>query len=157
MMHPGIAEQQPTWGCENSWTRRWKPVNTTHPIPPVQQIDSDQHLSQSATSTPPSALTPTTPSPTPVVDSDRGEDNRRGWSWGERRRRRQESREAEVRAEEALRMASKAAAGAEAKVEPLKTEGEEEMRRLRDVVEGLWADKKLAAANAQKEKSEQVG
>ena len=56
-----------------------------------------------------------------------------------------------------MRMASKAAAGAEAKVEPLKTEGEEEMRRLRDVVEGLWADKKLAAANAQKEKSEQVG
>ena len=132
-------------------------MDTTLPTPPVQQVETDQPLSQLATPIPLQTLTTNPPSSVAAVNSDRAEENHRGWSWGERRRRRQESREAEVKAAEALRSASKATAGEETKVEPVNTEGEEEMRRLREVVEALWADKKLAAVNAQRQKSDQVG
>lgn len=103
----------------------------------------------------PSVSSPTAPEPT---------DERRSWGWGERRRRLADakreataSREREVQARKAEEARAVAAASIDQASASANRDGEAEMKRLKEVVEALWNDKKMAAATAQAQANDKVG
>jgi hypothetical protein len=100
-------------------------------------------------------LEPTTPAAGPDAS-----DEKRSWGWGDRRRRRAEAKKRETyeaQAREARANEARAVAAASMEQSSVSTrDADAEMGRLREVVEALWNDKKMAAATAQAQANDKV-
>lgn len=109
-------------------------------MPPVPQVSAESAV-LNALATPPS-----------VEGENKSGESNRGWGWGERRRLRREAREAEAQAREAANIIKTAQ-----ETSATKADSQVEMQRLREVVEELWAEKKVSAAAAKNEAEDRVG
>lgn len=168
------------WKCENTRGQAYaptpsapsasppppstRPVAVTTPTPPHYAAPAWQPARFDQQSAAPTPVVPSPPTesailaaiqhssaPIEVIEPPEKDTNPR-WGWGERRRRRQEAKEAvaeeKQRQEEAAKQAAKIAA--------VQEQGKEEMKRLREVMESLWNDRKVVAATAQVQANEKV-
>lgn len=148
----GVPPEKAAWGCDNSWGYGWRNVNNSYKAHPPQFPNpavASPPYSSSVQEEPPKSAVLTALQEEPIAETQ--SQGAKRWGWGERRRKSQELREAHIKAEEDRKTSVHPSDSAST------TGAEEEMRRLREIVESLWSDQRMTPAAVQAKANETVG